>query len=252
MVGLNPYIIIHSPSGVEDTFDLQDISSSIGRLPENDIALTEDPNSEISRIKHCVITREEGFWMLCDYSTNGTEVELDGIREDIHKTKTTDKVPIKSGTVIHIGSYRLSFHDPNATRKNPRRANSYSNPPVAVPSQDQVPSQGQFIYVVDTPALYYQSPDLNQSRQYIHCRPQVHEMLEYMARKKRDEGDSQATYEELIKALSPGEEQYTKETIRGLARAIRRTFTRHSPESDERTLLVTVSGEGYALNIECE
>lgn len=239
MVGLIPYLIIQSPNGTEETFELRDISYNIGRLPDNHIALTEDPDNEISRIKHCVITREEGLWMLCDYSTNGTEVELDGTREYIHNSK----IPMQSEAVIHIGHWRLRFRDPNATQKSRRRANSSSPSPVAVPSQ------GKFIYVVDHEALYYQSPDQNLSRQYIKCRPQVQKMLQYMARKKRDQGNPMATYEEL-KKFDPGILDSLQ--IHGLARELRNIFTKYSPTSDRNELLVTVSGEGYVLNIECE
>ncbi|MFP4219154.1 MAG: hypothetical protein ACLFQ7_17110 [Phormidium sp.] len=49
MVDLVPYLIIHSPSGQQTTFELRDIGYSIGRLPDNDIALIEDPDYQITQ-----------------------------------------------------------------------------------------------------------------------------------------------------------------------------------------------------------
>ena len=50
MADLIPYLIIQSPSGEEKKLELRDTHYTIGRLSDNDISLSEDPNSLITRI----------------------------------------------------------------------------------------------------------------------------------------------------------------------------------------------------------
>lgn len=241
MVDLVPYLIIHSPSGQQTTFELRDISYSIGRLPDNDIPLIEDPDSQITRIKHCVLTRNKGQWFISDHSTNGTQINLNDSLYDVHQSA----IPLESGAIIHISHWRLSFHDPNATQKSGRKAKSPS-PPLA-----KVPPQGQFIYKIAEVTLYYQSTNQRQS---ITCRPQINQMLAYMAQKNLDNQGEPIVchHQDLIEAIWGQEDSHNSLEINGLAREIRKIFTKYSPDTNPHHCLKTVRGFGYILNIPCE
>lgn len=245
MTNLIPYLIIHSPNGQQNTFELRDISYSIGRLPENKIALTEDPDHQITRIKHCILTRNKGQWIISDHSTNGTQVQVDQTLYDIHQTETV----LQPGAVIQIGPWRLTFHDPNTTQKSQRQTPSF--PPLPVPSE------GKFIYKIAHVTLYYQSTD---QRQPIDCRPQVNQMLSYMAQRNLDNGEPiVCSYQDLITAIWPNEDNdnsqeinHNSQEINGLAREIRKIFQQYSPETDPTDFLKTIRSFGYLLNISCE
>ncbi|MBO0350277.1 FHA domain-containing protein [Phormidium pseudopriestleyi FRX01] len=239
MINLIPYLIIHSPSGQQNTFELRDISYSIGRLPENQIALTEDPDHQITRIKHCTLTRNKGQWIISDHSTNGTQVQVDQTLYDLHQSE----IARQSGTVIQIGPWRLTFHDPNTTRKSQRQPQS--SPPLPVPSE------GKFIYKIAHATLYYQSTG---QRQPIDCRPQVNQMLTYMAQRNLDNQGEPIVchYQDLIEAIWQNEENHNSLEINGLAREIRKILQQYSPETDPNHSLKTIRRLGYLLNISCE
>ncbi len=241
MVDLVPYLIIHSPSGQQNTLELRDISYSIGRLPDNDIALIEDPDSQITRIKHCILTRNKGQWFVSDHSTNGTKLPLNDSLYDVHE----NDIPLESGAVLHISQWRLSFHDPNATQKSRRSAKSQA------PSHARVVPQGQFIYKLAEVTLYYQSRD---QRQALPCRRKVTQMLTYMAEQNlKNQGQPiLCQYQDLMEAIWGLEEGHNPLEINGLAGEIRKLFATHSPQSDPHHFLKTVRGLGYILNITCE
>ncbi|MCT7973422.1 FHA domain-containing protein [Laspinema olomoucense] len=240
MINLIPYLIIHSPSGQQNTFELRDISYSIGRLPENQIALPEDPDHQITRIKHGILTRNKGQWVISDHSTNGTKVEFDGTLYDLHQSE----IALQSSAVIHISNWRLTFYDPNTTRKSQRQTPSF--PPLPVD-----PSKGQFIYKIAHATLYYESTGQRQS---IVCRPQVNQMLTYMAQRNLDNQGQPIVchYQDLIEAIWPNEDSHTSLEINGLAREIRKIFEQYSPETDPNLFLKTIRRLGYLLDISCE
>lgn len=241
MTNLIPYLVIHSPSGQQNTFELRDISYSIGRLPENDIALTEDSDHRITRLKHCALTRNKGQWLISDHSTNGTQVQVEQTLYHIHDSE----IALQPGAVIQIGDWRLTFYDPNTTRKHPRKTPSFP------PESPVSPSQSKFIYKIAHATLYYQSTD---QRQPIYCRPQVNQMLTYMAKQNlENQGEPiVCSHENLIEAIWPNEDNHNSQEINGLAREIRKIFQQYSPETNPNDFLITSRRLGYRLNIPCE
>lgn len=243
MADLIPYLIIQSPSGEEKKLELRDTHYTIGRLSDNDISLSEDPNSLITRIKHCILYREAGQWLLTDNSTNGTIVQWGETQEDIHQ-KT---IALKPESVILIHQWQITFFDPNATNKYKTIGKSSKT------SSDQPLEPSEFIYKISQATLYHQT---GTERTAIPCRPQVNVMLRYMAQKNLDNQGEPIVceYQELISAVWGTEsdaEGRTALEINGLARDIRKLFAEYSDKTDAE-LLVTVRRLGYLLKIQSE
>lgn len=242
MTGLIPYLVIRSPTGSEQKLDLRDTCYSIGRLPDNDISLTEDPDSLITRIKHCTLERVAGQWTLTDNSTNGTRVQWDGEIQDI----THQTVALTSGILILIHGWEITFNDPDGTNKVRKAASTAEITPQSTPGVTP------FIYKVSQATLYLQS---GQQRTPISPRPKVNLMLRYMAQQNLDKGESMVCgYGDLIACIWEGSEihNHTAQDINSLARDIRKLFEQHGSKTDATNGLITVRGFGYRLNIPCE
>lgn len=91
--------LTYTVGGEQKTFEVKD-SCSIGRVPENDIALKDEAGS--SR-RHCQILKiREGVYELSDLgSTNGTKVNGQAVKR--HK--------LQDGDVIRIGETQLAWSD---------------------------------------------------------------------------------------------------------------------------------------------
>ncbi|MGC9504360.1 FHA domain-containing protein [Baaleninema sp.] len=242
MTDLIPYLVIQSPTGTEQTLELRDISYDIGRLPSNHISLPEDPDSLITRIKHCTLNRKGGQWIISDNSTNGTSVELDGETINIHQRS----IVLKSGAVILIHGWRITFNDPNATQKRHRKKKK-SQPHPIYPKIQHSP----LIYKISQATLYYQS---GSQKKAIYCRPQVNRMLRYMAQRNLDNKGEPilCEYQALIEAIWEDEEGHISQKINSLAREIRKIFEKYSSKTDADKYLKTVRRLGYLLDLPCE
>lgn len=248
MADLIPYLIIQSPSGEEKKLELRDTHYSIGRLSDNDISLSEDPNSLITRIKHCILYREAGQWLLTDNSTNGTIVEWGENREDIHQ-KT---IALKPESAILIHHWKITFFDPNATNKYKTKIVKPSAELAELPKKPLETSR--FIYKISQATLYHQ---IGTERTAIPCRPQVNAMLRYMAQKNLDNQGEPIVceYQELISAVwgnGLDAEGRTALEVNGLARDIRKLLEEYSNINDAEAALVTIRRMGYLLKIQSE
>jgi hypothetical protein len=245
MADLIPYLVIQSPSGEEKKLELSDTQYSIGRLPDNDISLSEDPNSLITRIKHCILSREAGQWLLTDNSTNGTIVQWGENREEIHQ-KT---IALKPESVILIHQWKITFFDPNATNKYKSHLTKSSAQLAEKPLETS-----RFIYKISQATLYHQ---VGEDRTAILCRPQVNAMLRYMAQKNlSNQGEPiVCEYQELISSVwgnGPDAEGRTALEVNGLARDIRKLLAEYSSTTDAEATLVTIRRMGYLLKIQSE
>ncbi|HID93669.1 MAG TPA: FHA domain-containing protein [bacterium (Candidatus Stahlbacteria)] len=77
---------------------------TIGRDPNNDIAIVDDPT--VSRMAHAIITFEKGKFTIVDGdSKNGTKVISDETESDAAVTA----VGLKDGDIIQMGATQLRF-----------------------------------------------------------------------------------------------------------------------------------------------
>jgi hypothetical protein len=77
---------------------------TIGRHPNNDISIVDDPT--VSRMAHAIITFERGKFIIVDGdSKNGTKVISDEKESDAAVTA----VDLKDGNIIQVGATQLRF-----------------------------------------------------------------------------------------------------------------------------------------------
>ncbi|USR91518.1 FHA domain-containing protein [Phormidium yuhuli AB48] len=235
MTDLYPYFSIQSPKGDSDKFVLQDTYYTIGRLPENDIPLSEDPNSRITRVKHCLLEREGGQWWVTDDSRNGIVVHYPNSAPEPVNCRT---VALDPGCVIEIHGWKLEFHDPNPTAEPTRAPNRLKVTP-------------DFVYKVSQATLFYQE---GRVRSPIHPRPKVNLMLGYMAQRNLNQGEPVlCSYDELIEAVWGEDDSLgrTPADVNILARGIRILLEQNGSKTP-KTQLETKKGQGYLLRISCE
>ncbi|MCC5899428.1 MAG: FHA domain-containing protein [Phormidium sp. GEM2.Bin31] len=235
MTDLYPYLLVQSPKGDSDKFVLQDTNYTIGRLPENDIPLPEDPKSRITRVKHCLLERKEGQWCITDDSRNGIVVHYPNATPEPVNYRT---VALDPGSIVDIHGWTLQFHDPHPTVGPTRGPNSIKVTP-------------EFIYKVSQATLFYQE---GRVRSPIKPRPKVNQMLGYMAQRNLDHGEPVlCSYDELLEALWDKNDSKTPmpEDLRILAREIRLLLEQNGSETP-KTQLETKKGQGYILRISCE
>ena len=239
MLAMLPFLNIQSPDGNSQRIDLRKTQYTIGRFPDNDIALPGGSDSPITRIEHCLLERETGRWYLIDKSTNGTVLKRGDQSQQVQDLPDR-KVVLNRGDIICIHGWTLTFDDPNGTGEvGERGAKSLVRSP--------------FVYKVTQAALYYQG---DGTRTPIEPRPQVNKMLRYMAQRNLENGGEPVicNYEELIHAVWSGEDaqERTNGDINGIAREIRKLFDEKPSSEDGKQFLETRKGEGYLLRIATE
>ena len=101
----NPFLSLRDAQGAEQVVELTVERLTVGRDPENDLALTWDP--EASRL-HAVVERVGRSWTVVDdkISRNGTFVN--GVR--LHGRRR-----LEDHDLVHFGATEVVFRDPSGT-----------------------------------------------------------------------------------------------------------------------------------------
>lgn len=101
----NPFLFLRDAQGAEQVVELTVERLTVGRDPENDLALTWDP--EASRL-HAVVERVGRSWTVLDdkISRNGTFVN--GVR--LHGRRR-----LEDHDLVHFGATEVVFRDPSGT-----------------------------------------------------------------------------------------------------------------------------------------
>jgi DNA-binding winged helix-turn-helix (wHTH) protein len=236
---LLPYLKITDPNGKTETIELTKTRYTIGRLPEcNDIALPETEGI-ITRVEHCILEREADGWWVKDKSTNGTIIERDQVQLQVQSCLGRKNL-IVSEDLIKINNWQLEFIDPNKT------------PAVILKPEINLGNQStNLVFNVSQLTLY----KIEQGQRIpLELRPQLINMLEYLARKNlgNQNQPTVCTYDELINTIWKDENDRLSRTpleVNGLAKDIRKIFTKNGGDS---SWLETKKTIGYILKITCE
>jgi pSer/pThr/pTyr-binding forkhead associated (FHA) protein len=214
------------------------IKYSIGRYNENDIVLPDDEKKLITRIDHCILSREPGGWFVKDNSTWGTFLIRNGHQLDL-KTIKDGKEYLLHEDIIKIQEWQLQFLDldPNKTKK---------------PSQPQLIS-GPYVFSVSKRSLYEM---VNGQRIKINLASNEERMLCFMAQKNLDNNykPTVCNYDELIEAVyyhHNRQPEEPKSQIQNLAKNIRKKLAKLENE-DKNKWLRNESKIGYSFWIYCE
>ena len=145
-------VLTRMTGGAFREFPLNDRVTTVGRSPDNDIALED---SIVSR-QHCIISCEEDIWTISDLdSKNGSYVNDLSVK----------KARLQSGDRIRLGSTQMIFSYAN------QPFNSYANLPVKSPDAARVlnanlkESLSESIAIIENPDRY--ARDWNLLNQYV-------------------------------------------------------------------------------------
>lgn len=228
-----PYLQVKGPDGKEVRLELTKTRYTIGRLPDCDLTL---PNPTVSR-QHCVLERQEGsWWYVKDTSRHGTVLHRQG-QEFVVQQLPGQKSVIDVGDRLCISGWDITFCDPNRTADD---------------VQGLADRLRGLVYKMDQDTFYYYKKGKREKLEEI--RPQVKQMLGYMARKNWENGQQPVlcTYEELIAYLWPGDDRLNRgpQEVNGLAREIRKLLAGYKAADQ----METVKRKGYILRfpIVCE
>jgi hypothetical protein len=230
-IGASAEVVATGPDGgVIASVSLAGRRVTVGRLPEvNDIALEPDPELLVTRAAHCTFEREGSRWFVVDGgSVNGTFLR----RADSLK-QVAGRMPLRDGDVVAVLAslseagerrfFELTFHearDSQATRAVP-----------LAPAED---------------CLWYDEAGARLlitrkgEQDEIQIRPQVHRLVQYMAARNAEAGDSPAlcTHEELMRAVWSDEPMHTREELAKLFWELRKKLepfdAGHLIESERR------------------
>jgi pSer/pThr/pTyr-binding forkhead associated (FHA) protein len=223
---------VRGPDGTEAEVLLAGTQLAVGREPDcNDLVL-DDPEVIISR-EHCLLERRDRVWFVIDYgSRNGTFLLRAGEMEPIRRP-----TPLLTGDIIRIHARRgavpqfweLVYEDPYRTR----------------PLVEQ-PAGVRVAFDRSTQTLYVVS---GAPPQRVEIRHQERLLLCYMVeRNERNSGNpAPCSHADLIQAVWGDEDLHHAGDVTGIVASLRKKL-RPFALSAERDFIETVRGYGYTLH----
>ncbi len=228
MNNLLPYLKTKSPSGESKTFRLTQTKYTIGRVPENDIALPEE-DGVISRIEHCCLEKKNGQWHLTDNSTNGTIVQHEQEQFQLQDLPNQEYI-IDTEDKIIIHNWELEYIDPHKTNS-------------VVMNIPKTP----FVFNVSESRLYGIKQGI---RHNIYLTENQEKTMVFMANQKLAQGkDHICNYKELNKAIWNHDNATNHQGLMDTIQEIRDIFEKNK---GKREGIVNRRGRGYFLTIDCE
>ncbi len=229
-----PYFIVTGPGGVSFDFLIDKERVTIGRFSQrNDIALQPDPQQLVSRVAHCVIEWDNGWWVADNNSVNKTFLQWGETIEVVQ-----GKAALNDGDIIRILGrlsdtddaryWDLAFHDPAKT------VQAAEAPVNSTLSYDWIQAK---LFIVE-----------GRYRQEIKkLPPQVHKLVRYMDQRNRanDYTPVMCTFDELIEVIWEDDSyDHTEADINRLAWELRQKI---EPDTKNPRFLQNVKGLGYRL-----
>jgi hypothetical protein len=206
-------IVVFGPGAPRRTVPLAGDRATVGRLPENDIALEPDPERLVTRVAHCTFEREGNRWFIVDGgSVNGTFVRR---RRDLERV--VGRMPLRDGDVVSVLAsaptsgerryFELVFQavgDSQATR--------------AVPLEG---ARECLRYDAEAARLVLVS---GGEEHELPIRAQAHKLVRHMVERNAAAGGSPVlcTHEELMRAVWDDEPMHTREELAKLVWELRK------------------------------
>ena len=229
-----PYLTVTAPDGESFDVIIDKERVTIGRLPQrNDIALQPDPQQLVTRVAHCVIEWDNGWWVVDNNSVNKTFVQWDDTMKVVQ-----GRASINDEDVIRILGrlsdtdeacyWELTFHDPAKTFQ-----------------AGEIPLDGYLTYDWVQAKLFIVEGRFR--REVKKLPPQVHKLVRYMDQRNKANNYSavMCTFDELIEVVWEEDRfNHTEADINRLAWELRSKIER---DSSEPQYLQNVKGLGYRL-----
>jgi len=227
-------VVISGPGAPRRAVALIRDRATVGRLPENDIALEPDPERLVTRVAHCTFEREGNRWFIVDGgSVNGTFVKRGAERE-----RVAGRLPLHDGDVVSVLAsapqsgerryFELAFNairDSQATRAVPRDV-----------------AEECLRYDADAARLVLVKGDQEHE---LPIRAQAHKLVRHMVERNAAAGGSPVlcTHDELMRAVWEDEPMHTREELAKLVWELRKKLEPFGAEQ----LIENERGLGYRM-----